>query len=227
MLLSIPTWIIHISSMLEWAIAFVLLYKYGQLIKRKDIQHFAKLMIPHWLGGLCVILFHISGDQIHLFLDLSKIINFFGSLALITGSFIIINHVKARNKTQMVAVGLLPAVLLFVVSLPDYQAFVNFTFQLSSLFYLVFLLLVLYIYKIDKSVFSWLTVFGFWFVLIFVGITVYCIHLSTTVRGFPTLTHDDLLHGFAESLLSISNLMIVLGINQKIKRHQLALSTDK
>ena len=43
-------------------------------------------------------------------------------------------------------------------------------------------------------------------------------YLSTEVRAFPTLTHDDLLHGSAESLLTISNLMIILGIHRQIKR---------
>jgi hypothetical protein len=36
--------------------------------------------------------------------------------------------------------------------------------------------------------------------------------------GYPTLTHDDVLHGFAESLLTLSNLLIVIGIQQKRKQ---------
>ncbi|MCS7210370.1 MAG: DUF3593 domain-containing protein, partial [Chloroherpetonaceae bacterium] len=42
-------------------------------------------------------------------------------------------------------------------------------------------------------------------------------HYATNVRGYPTLTHDDLLHGFAESLLTASNLMIAIGIAQKLQ----------
>ena len=45
-------------------------------------------------------------------------------------------------------------------------------------------------------------------------------YLATIVRGYPTLSHDDLLHGLAESLLSISNLMIVIGAQRKIREYK-------
>jgi hypothetical protein len=60
-------------------------------------------------------------------------------------------------------------------------------------------------------------VFGFWFVLFFVAVTIVCMHFSK-LGGYPTLTHDDVLHGFAESLLTLSNLLIVIGIQQKRKQ---------
>jgi len=40
------------------------------------------------------------------------------------------------------------------------------------------------------------------------------------VRGFPTLSHDDLFHGMAESLLTISNLMIAIGAHRKIREYE-------
>ncbi len=221
MLLSFPTWIIHISSMLEWAIAFILLYKYGRLINRKDIQKFALLMIPHWIGGMCVIFYHISGDTLSILLDFSKLINFFGSIALITGSLLVINHVKSDKNPELVSTAIIPLFPFILIHfLPDYNAIIATLFQISSVLYLVFLALVLYIYRIDELVFSKLTVVGFWFVLVFVIFTVACIELATNHRGFPTLTHDDFLHGLAESFLSLSNLMIALGVNQKIREHR-------
>jgi len=54
-------------------------------------------------------------------------------------------------------------------------------------------------------------------------VTVFCIYLATEVRGYPTLSHDDLLHGLAESLLSISNLMIAFGAHRKIREYKAGL----
>ena len=57
---------------------------------------------------------------------------------------------------------------------------------------------------VNRTVFSGLTVAGFWFVLVFISATVYCIYLATEVRKYPTLSHDDLLRALAESRLSVS-----------------------
>jgi hypothetical protein len=63
-------------------------------------------------------------------------------------------------------------------------------------------------------------------VLVFVAVTIVCTHFAINVRGYPTLTHDDLLHGFAESLLTLSNLMIAIGIAQKLKATQESLASQ-
>ena len=76
------------------------------------------------------------------------------------------------------------------------------------------------LYRRDRTVFSALTVAGFWFVLVFISVTVFCIYLATDVRGYPTLSHDDLLHGLAESLLTVSNLMIAFGAHRKIREFE-------
>lgn len=214
MLLSIPTWFIHISSMAEWGLAILLLYRYGSLIGRRDIEQFALLMIPHWIGGLSVIAFHISGDSLEWLLDASKVINMFGSISLFMASIRII-----RAPQPSMAIASL-CFFLFHLGLPDESLkdiIINGIFQLSSLIYVLFLISLLFLYKKDKTVFSKLTIFGFWFVIVFVSITVVCIYYATKVNGHPTLTHDDFLHGFAESFLTISNLMIVLGIRQKAR----------
>jgi len=95
--------------------------------------------------------------------------------------------------------------------------------QLSSVVYLTFLVLLLVLFRRDRTIFSALTVAGFWFVLVFISVTVYCIYLATVVRGYPTLSHDDLLHGLAESLLTVSNLMIAIGAHRKIREFEAGL----
>jgi len=217
MLLSLPTWIVHISSMAEWGIAILLLYRYGTLINRPDIQRFALLMIPHWIGGLCVLAFHTTGDSLSVLLDASKVINFFGSTSLLYASLQIIKGVETPTNALAAMPLFLWPFLHLMGEKSTYELFIDGIFQVSSLVYLLFLVSLIFLYRKDRTVFSKLTISGFWFVLVFVSFTLVCMHFAMNVRGYATLSHDDFLHGLAESFLSISNLMIVLGIQQKIK----------
>ncbi|MFQ3599244.1 MAG: DUF2499 domain-containing protein [Chloroherpetonaceae bacterium] len=219
MLLSIPTWIIHISSMIEWGLAALFLYRYGKEIQRDDVKRFALLMLPHWAGGWCVIVYHLTNDTVLFWLDASKVVNFVGSVCLLYASLSLLLGRKFKRE----ALG--SSAFLFLVFFQSAQTFpelywrakfIETMFQISSGVYLLFLVSLLFVYRRDKSVFSPVTVFGFWFVLVFIGVTVVCMYFSK-LRGYPTLTHDDLLHGLAESLLTMSNLLIVIGIQQQRK----------
>jgi len=62
MLLSWPTWAIHLFTVTEWAVAMGLLWRYGGLIQRRELQVFAVCMGPHLMSGLLILGFHLSGD---------------------------------------------------------------------------------------------------------------------------------------------------------------------
>jgi hypothetical protein len=220
MLLSIPTWIIHISSMVEWGLASLFLYRYGQALRREDIKKFALLMLPHWAGGWCVIAFHLTSDTVLFWLDASKVVNFVGSICLLYGSIQLLLSHRAKQATLTLSALMVLMVFQPIQTFPELYwraKIIDAIFQLSSVIYFVFLVSLLFVYRRDKSVFSPITVFGFWFVLFFVAVTIVCMHFSK-LRGYPTLTHDDVLHGFAESLLTVSNLLIVIGIQQQRKQ---------
>ncbi len=222
MLLSFPNWIIHIFSALEWGVAILMLYRYGRMIDRQDIRRFALLMIPHWIGSWFVLSYHLSGDRVPQFLDMSELVNLVGSVCLLYATI----RILKRTGSEVAFAGALFGGLVVSGHPQSYMG--NNVFdailQVSSVVYMVFLVLLLKVRKRDPEVFSGLTVAGFWFVLVFISVTVFCMYLATEVRGYPTLSHDDLLHGTAESLLSISNLMIVLGIHRQTKRYQGKLS---
>ncbi|MGQ9805319.1 MAG: DUF2499 domain-containing protein [Chlorobiales bacterium] len=220
MLLSIPTWIVHISSMIEWGVAAYLLYQYGKQLQRDDIKKFALLMLPHWVGGWCVILFHLSNDEVFFWLDASKIINFVGSVCLLYGTLSILLGGKIKREALNGSMFIVLVMVQSVQTFPELfwrAKFIEMIFQISSVVYFCFLVSLLFVYWRDKSIFSPITIFGFWFVLVFISVTVVCMHFSK-LRGYPTLTHDDLLHGLAESLLTLSNFLIVIGIQKKCKQ---------
>lgn len=220
MLLSFPNWLIHLSSSLEWGIAAALMYRYGQLRGRKDIKRLGLFMLPHWIGSWFVLAYHVSGDTIPLLLDLSETVNLFGSLFLLWATIGILNTIKAtREAGAMGALMFMPLIAGRPESFMGEDVF-DLILQISSVVYISFLVTLLMIRKRDPDLLSGLTVGGFWFVLVFISVTVFFMYLATDVRGYPSLSHDDLLHGSAESLLCLSNLMIALGIHRQIKRFE-------
>ena len=82
-------------------------------------------------------------------------------------------------------------------------------FQASLLPYLLFL----YFLSFRANRISSLANFGFQFILIFVISTIPSGIISKSVYGY-SLADTDWLHGGAESLLTISNILIVLGLKQ-------------
>ena len=222
MLLSFPNWIIHISSALEWGIGAALIFQYGKLTGRRNIRHFGLAMLPHWLGSFFVLGYHLSPDSIPLLLDMSEVINFFGSISLLWAT---LNLLKTTGKSFAAGYSAACLAIMFTGKPQSYMGADIFDtiLQLSSVVYITFLILLVVLYRRDRTVFSGLTVAGFWFVLVFISVTVFCIYLATEVRGYPTLSHDDLLHGLAESLLSISNLMIAFGAHRKIREYKAGL----
>lgn len=219
MLLSFPNWIIHISSALEWGIGAALIFRYGKLTQRRNIRLFGLAMLPHWIGSFFILGYHISTDSIPLLLDMSEVINFFGSISLLLAT---LNILKTTQKISATGYTVALAAIMITGKPQSYMGADIFDtiLQLSSVVYLTFLVLLLVLFRRDRTVFSGLTVAGFWFVLVFISVTVYCIYLATVVRGYPTLSHDDLLHGLAESLLTVSNLMIAIGAHRQIRKFQ-------
>lgn len=218
-LLSLPNWLIHLSSSLEWGVAAFMMYRYGRITGREEIRFFGLSMLPHWFGSFFVLAYHISTDSIPLLLDLSETINLFGSISLLWSTLRILKISGTTPATGMMA-GLTTVMIAGKPQSYMGEDIFDAILQISSVVYITFLIMLIRVRKKDPTVFSGLTVAGFWFVLVFISVTVFFMYLATGVRGYHSLSHDDLLHGSAESLLTISNLMIVLGIHRQIRWYE-------
>jgi hypothetical protein len=215
MLLSIPTWIIHLLTVTEWLAAIVLIRRYANVIDDRRLALFALAMIPHLIGGLLVLGFHRSGDGAAWLIGTARLFTFAGSLSLLAVSLWILQPRWIR--------GAWLAALVLTIGV------VWVGWQLSSgggsmallpatnLAYLSFLITLLLLYRRDRSLFSPVSVFGFWFLLVFVAVTIVASRVATTRLGLPSLTHADLLHGASESLLSVSNFLIAYGAYRRLR----------
>ncbi|MDY6785362.1 MAG: DUF2499 domain-containing protein [Cyanobacteriota bacterium] len=56
--LSFPTWIIHISSVIEWMAAIVLIWRYGQLRGDRAWYGLSFAMLPALVSAMCACTWH-------------------------------------------------------------------------------------------------------------------------------------------------------------------------
>ncbi len=66
--LSLPTWIIHISSVLEWAIAMWLIWSYAKIQPKFATawKSFALGMVPALISAMCACTWHFFDNSAYL-----------------------------------------------------------------------------------------------------------------------------------------------------------------
>ena len=89
--LSFNTWVIHISSVLEWIVAIFVVNKISSY---KNYTYFFWLglaMIPNLIGAMCAITWHIYDNPIKLYglVTLQGIFTIMGNTTLAIASFYI------------------------------------------------------------------------------------------------------------------------------------------
>lgn len=61
--LSIPTWIIHISSVVEWIVAIWLIWTYGELVKNPAWKALSFAMLPALVSAMCACTWHFFDNS--------------------------------------------------------------------------------------------------------------------------------------------------------------------
>ncbi|HEY9641494.1 MAG TPA: DUF2499 domain-containing protein [Coleofasciculaceae cyanobacterium] len=56
--LSIPTWIIHVSSVLEWIVAIWLIWTYGEISQNRSWRLLSFAMLPALISAMCACTWH-------------------------------------------------------------------------------------------------------------------------------------------------------------------------
>ena len=95
--LSFGTWLIHISSLLEWIYAIFIIKKLSNY-KNFDVYYwFSLAMIPNLIGAMCAITWHIFDNQTALYglVTLQGIFTFVGNSTLAIAAIAI--YKKSEN----------------------------------------------------------------------------------------------------------------------------------
>ncbi len=215
MLLSLPTWIVHLLTVSEWLAAILLIHRHAGRIGHPRLKVFAYAMLPHLSAGLLVLSFHLSGDRANWLLDGSRLMTFLGSLSLFAATLLLLR--TRRLPILWLVGGLLVLGLSWGLSRLLTAGGVAALLPGANLMYLGFLLLLLVVHRRERVLFSPVSIAGFWFLLVFVAGTIAATRIATVQVGVPSLSHADLLHGASESLLSLSNFLIALGAYRRLR----------
>ena len=82
--LSFGTWLIHISSVIEWIFAIFIIYKISTFENYNLFFWFSLAMVPNLIGAMCAITWHIYDNQDALYglVTLQGIFTFIGNSTL-------------------------------------------------------------------------------------------------------------------------------------------------
>ena len=82
--LSFGTWLIHISSVIEWIVAIFVIKKISTYEKYNLFFWFSIAMVPNLIGAMCAITWHIYDNQENLYglVSLQGIFTFIGNSTL-------------------------------------------------------------------------------------------------------------------------------------------------
>ncbi len=192
--------------------AMFLFWQYGRLIQNRKLQFFALSMTPHLCAGIFILLFHSSNDTHVLYLTVARFLTFTGSLLLLTATLTLLLNQYWRWSGLVIGSGLIWILMQWSLFGENSALFL----RAANLYYISFLLVLIAIYRRQPTLFSPLIISGFWLLLVFVAVTLISTQIAVTQQGLPSLSHHDLLHGLSESVLSVSNLLIAIGVSQRI-----------
>ena len=94
--LSFGTWVIHISSVLEWIFVIFLVNKISYLPGNKSIFILALAMIPNLIGAMSAITWHIFDNQSQLY----GLVTLQGFFTVIGNTTLAIASIYIFNKTE-------------------------------------------------------------------------------------------------------------------------------
>ena len=89
--LSFGTWLIHISSVIEWIYAILVINKISKYKKYNLFYWLSLAMVPNLIGAMCAISWHIYDNQEYLYglVSLQGIFTFIGNSTLALAAIII------------------------------------------------------------------------------------------------------------------------------------------
>jgi Protein of unknown function (DUF2499) len=87
--LSIPTWVIHISSVLEWIVAIWLIWSYGEVSGNRAWRALSLSMLPALVSAMCACTWHFfdNATQLEWLVTLQAAMTLVGNIALCIGGW--------------------------------------------------------------------------------------------------------------------------------------------
>ena len=100
--LSIPTWIIHVSSVIEWITAIWLIWTYGEITQNLAWRAFSLAMLPALVGAMCACTWHFFDNPASLewLVTLQATMTLIGNFTLLAAGWLLWRSSKDTQQTQ-------------------------------------------------------------------------------------------------------------------------------
>ena len=222
--LSPVTWLIHISSVTEYLVAWWLLYKLARVSERADLTVLGHCMVLNHAGAFGILAYHASDNTAETVVLVARVLLGLGSVSMCYGATRMLIRGDGGRRVASILFGLaglgalgwaMPQILGGDPEAANRAA--KLVFIAGNSCYTVFVIELILLERREHAL-GWMTVGGFWFMFVFVGVSAVATKHVTDTLGMPTLSHHDFWHGAAESLLCVTNLIIALGLKRAIDR---------
>ncbi|PIG93696.1 DUF2499 domain-containing protein [Gloeocapsopsis sp. IPPAS B-1203] len=89
--LSIPTWIIHVSSVIEWIAAIWLIWIYGEVTRNRSWWALSLAMLPALVSAMCACTWHFfdNAKSLEWLVTLQATMTVVGNFTLLIAAWII------------------------------------------------------------------------------------------------------------------------------------------
>jgi hypothetical protein len=86
--LSIPTWIIHVSSVIEWIAAIWLIWTYGELTNNRTWWALSLAMLPALVSAMCACTWHYfdNAESLEWLVTLQATMTLVGNLTMLAAA---------------------------------------------------------------------------------------------------------------------------------------------
>ncbi|PPJ63505.1 DUF2499 domain-containing protein [Cuspidothrix issatschenkoi] len=100
--LSIPTWIIHISSVIEWIAAIWLIWIYGELSKNCSWWGLSFGMLPALISAMCACTWHYfdNSESLEWLVTLQATMTLIGNFTLWAAAYLIWRSTKSASSIE-------------------------------------------------------------------------------------------------------------------------------
>ena len=87
--LSIPTWIIHVSSVIEWGMAIWLIWIYGEVTRNRAWWAVSLAMLPALVSAMCACTWHFfdNTESLEWLVTLQATMTLVGNFTLLAASW--------------------------------------------------------------------------------------------------------------------------------------------
>ncbi|KAL1556791.1 ycf49-like protein [Salvia divinorum] len=100
--LSLPTWAVHVSSVVEWATAMVLVWQYGEKSGYQSWKGLSWGMVPLLGGALCACTWHFfyNAESLEILVALQAALTVIGNATMCIAAYRIYASSQERSKNS-------------------------------------------------------------------------------------------------------------------------------